>query len=256
MSHYDDRDGGSPPYLGNPHLSPYQQAVAEGRIAGGRPQVSSSVWQPDQRNGALISDGNNGARTGRLWDGPPMINPNTGRPYRGCIIAMSRQGRQQAIVGFAHGSGVLDVRVGSVGGSIVTREVVVGSGGPPVYFEAGQYGHVSITLTTIFLPGGPTPASIQWTDGSALVAFDSPLMSPKILPGAALTAPAINAQVPEGAFMASFQNACTVTWDDGSGGAVGNFAEAVAAGGEVRVKGQAVNTDVNPGAVQYWLAPI
>ncbi len=244
-----DRGSGSSP----DHTSTYELARVQGRVYGSPIEVSSPCWIPDRKQGELISDGNNAGRTGRIYDGPPLINPNTGRPYKGYILAMSRNRRTTAAVISA--SGVVNITVGSVGGAISTRDCVVGGGGPPVYLEAGQYGHVRITLEAIF-QGNAVAASIQWTDGSALVAFNSPLMAPKRVPGAAVVLATAAAIVPEGAFLAIFQNACNVTWRDGSSGALQTFVEAVAPGGEVRVLGSEFTTDVDPGTVQFMLAPL
>ena len=97
MSHdrYIDRGGAPVPYLGG---EAFQQAHAQGRVFGRPPAVESPCWIPDQKQGELISDGNNGGRTGRVWDGPPLINPNTGRPYKGCLLAMSRNRATRANV--------------------------------------------------------------------------------------------------------------------------------------------------------------
>ncbi len=88
------------------------------------------------------------------------------------------------------------------------------------------------------------------------MAFNTPLMAPKLFPGGPVAATTVNSIVPEGAFLAVFQNACTVSWRDGSNGALGVFTEAVAPAGEVRVLGASFTTDVDPGVVQFMLAPL
>ncbi len=227
----------------------YLQALREGRISGPPVRTETPTWQPDQKAGTILNDGNGRARTGRVWDDPPLINNNTGRPYKGMLIDMTRNAGAGGAAVTA--GGVLQIRAGSLGGSRFIRECVVGPGAP-VYLEAGQYTHVNITLLTTD-QGVSAPCSVQWTDGSALVAFGVPLLAPKVVPAAAVVVPLA---VPEGAFTVIMQNACTVTWRDLSSGALQTFVDVVAPGGEVRAKGSSYTTDVDPGTVQFLLLPL
>lgn len=204
------------------------------------------------RGRRLWNDATGNAQTGALWNGPPMINRETGRTFAGVLLSCPRLGQRGP--GQLGTGAVVEITVGDGGGGELGHRTVVIGDGFPIFVEAGKYGYFHANVTT--LGNNNHAPMISWCDGSVLTAIGGavPWQAPMIA-GAGIPIP--ERVVPEGAFEVWSRSAAALTWRDYSpgGGATDTMITNTPAQTISRVFGHTVETDVDTN-LRFFLAPL
>jgi len=225
------------------------------------PGETGQRW-PEVPRGWLQKDStNDGAGERRLFDSAPPINPATGVPWRGALIAMDRAGLALTSTGtITRTGGVVIAIVGDPSGARAYRRFIIGPNAP-VYLALGQYANARVLLVDNAQPTGGAadpldiPASILWVDREPALPDVGILQSPPIE-----VAAGVETAVPDGAVFAEFETTTTVIWRDytvrtaGGGGKFFPWTNSPAAGAKVRVQGQSFTLPAIASNVRFYLA--
>ncbi len=203
------------------------------------------------RGRRLYNAGTSQAVLGNLWDGPPLINRDSGKPFRGVLLTCPRRGQRNPLQ-LATGC-VFDIRVGDAGAGDIDSRTVVGGDGFPIFLEIGKYGSSVVNVTQ--LGSNDHAPMLSWTDQATIAGDNIPLQAPLAawIPAGGVAVP--ETPVPPGSFEVQTEDACQITWRKYNSGAAILFVETLAAGGITRVKGHTVQTDVHT-SLQFFVAKL